>query len=289
MTEKRSPARRILSRRSVLEIGVPGACAFALGARNASAFADTSSTSGTSDILIHALRSIGTEKCLAAADDLEVAPDSGALFSLHLRSAGLKGADAGVLAEALERYSSENGRILQSFSVSYNPFLGDDGAATLARSLPRTIREFGFVGCDIGDIGGEALLEWARQASRLSMICVEDNAFSQSTRMRFRELAKERTGLLVVVWISSDLQLLQKRSFLQRGREDQTYAPGFRHSRRLFLWSQMRFTETFNHETRLKVLNRNFCTTPRGVVCSWRRVSKSVNPLPNRVDRLSTP
>lgn len=199
MTEKRSSARQILSRRGVLEIGVLGASAVVLGTGNASALAGAVSTSGASDILIRALRSIGTEKCLAAADTLEAAPDSGAPFSLHLRSAGLKGADAGVLAEALERYSSENGRMLQSFSVSYNPLLGDEGAVALARSLSRTVREIGFVGCDIGDLGGEALLKWARQASRLSMICVEDNGFSLSTRMQFRELAKERTGLLVVV------------------------------------------------------------------------------------------
>ena len=89
--------------------------------------------------------------------------------------------------------------MLRSFSVSYNPLLGDRGDAALARSLPQTVSEIGFVGCEIGDIGGEALLKWARQAPHLSMICVEENAFSRVTEKRFRELAQGNPALLVVV------------------------------------------------------------------------------------------
>lgn len=196
MTEKRLSGRQIISRRGILNLG---ATAFALGAVQSPAFANAPSTSGASDILISALRSIGTDVCNAAARNLEAAQASNAPFSLHLRNAGLNVSDAEVLARALLRYPSENDRMLQSFSVSYNPLLGDHGAAVLAQSLPQSVREVGFVGCNIGDTGGEALLKWARQAPRLSMICVEENKFSQSTKMHFRALATERAGLLVVV------------------------------------------------------------------------------------------
>lgn len=199
MTEKPPPELQIVSRRRVLEIGLLGASLFALEAVQSRAFANASSTSGASDILISALRAIGTDVCNAAARNLEAAEGSNAPFSLHLRNAGLTVSDAEVLAKALLRYPLENGRVLRSFSVSYNPLLGDHGAAALAESLPQSVSEVGFVGCDIGDAGGEALLKWAGQAPSLSMICVEGNAFSQSTEMRFRDLARERAGLLVVV------------------------------------------------------------------------------------------
>lgn len=199
MTEKRTSGRQVISRRRALEIGIPGVTAFALGAVQSPASAKASPASGASSILISALRSLGTDVCDAAARNLEATEASNAPFSLHLRNAGLTVSDAEVLAKALRSYSSENFRMLQSFSVSYNPFLGDHGTAALAQSLPQSVSEVGFVGCDIGDSGGQALLKWARQAPRLSMICVEDNRFSQSTKMGFRDLGTERAGLLVVV------------------------------------------------------------------------------------------
>lgn len=197
--KKPTSGRQIISRRRVCEYGILGASAFALRAVELPAFANTPSTSGEFSILINALRSIRTQACNAAANNLEAAQTSNAPFSLHLRNAGLRVSDAEVLAVALTRYSSLNGRVLQSFSVSYNPLLGDNGTAVLAKSLPQTVSEIGFVGCGMGDVGGQAVLEWAGQAPSLSMICVEENELSDSSKKRFRELATQRTGLLVVV------------------------------------------------------------------------------------------
>lgn len=199
VTKKLSSSDQFVSRREIFGIGFVGTAVIALGAVQSPSFANASSSARASNILINALRKIGKDACIRAAYKLETAQASNSPFSLHLRDAGLDVSDAEVLAKALMEFSSGNGQMLQSFSVSYNPLLGDKGATALARSLPQTVSELGFVGCQLGDAGGEALLKWATQASRLNMICVEENAFSQSTKMRFRELAREEAGLLVVV------------------------------------------------------------------------------------------
>jgi hypothetical protein len=199
VTKKRPTTHQSISRRKAIELGLLGASFFAMGAIQSPLFANASSSAGASNNLISALRSTGKEVCIAAANKLETAQASNLPFSLHLRNAGLNVSDAEILAKALIGLSLGNGQILRSFSVSYNPLIGDEGATALAQSLPQTVSEIGFVGRDIGDIGGDALLKWAKQATRLSMICVEENAFSQTTEMRFRELAEENAGLLVVV------------------------------------------------------------------------------------------
>jgi hypothetical protein len=199
VTKKLTSSYPIISRRKVFELGFLGASVFAMGAVQSPPFATASSSARASNNLINTLRSIGKEVCITAAEKLEAAQVLNPPFSLNLRNAGLHVSDAEVLAKALMRFSSGHGQMLRSFSVSYNPLLGDKGTTALAQSLPQTVSEIGFVGCEIGDVGGEALLKWARQAPRLSMICVEENAFSQATERRFRELAKANSELLVVV------------------------------------------------------------------------------------------
>ena len=97
------------------------------------------------------------------------------------------------------RSDSGNGLFLRSFSASFNPDLGDTGAATLAEVFPETMTELGLVGCSIGDAGGRAILEWARIAPKLRMICVEENRFSVDIRSQFQNLAPQGRQVLVVV------------------------------------------------------------------------------------------
>ena len=92
-----------------------------------------------------------------------------------------------------------NGLFLRSFSASYNPDLGDVGAAALAEAFPDTMVELGLVGCSIGDAGGSAILEWAREAPQLRMICGEGNMFSAEVRSQFQSLTSLRPKILVVV------------------------------------------------------------------------------------------
>ena len=148
---------------------------------------------------LEALRSIGKEVCRAAANQLQAAGVKEKEISLHLRSAGLGVADARILGEALRGLPQQGGQRLRSFSVSYNPLLGDRGAAILAGSLPLDVSEIGFVGCGMGDAGGRALLEWASQSTRLRMLCAEGNALSDGIKEEFSRLQKGRPGLVMVV------------------------------------------------------------------------------------------
>ena len=148
VTMKLPSRHHFISRRKALDLGFLGASVFALGADHSASFANSTASSGASTILINTLRSIGKEVCIAAADKLEAEEASKSPVSLHLRNAGLHVSDAEALAQALIGFSSDNRQKLQSFSVSYNPFLGDHGASALARSLPQTVSEIGFVDCD---------------------------------------------------------------------------------------------------------------------------------------------
>ncbi|MFT4708249.1 MAG: hypothetical protein ACJAXK_001756 [Yoonia sp.] len=149
--------------------------------------------------LINALRSVGTPVCVNAADALAASVETGTGFDLHLRSAGLNEAAAQILAHGMRRSDVGNGRFLRSFSASYNPDLGDVGAAALAEAFPDTMIELGLVGCSIGDAGGSAILEWARKARQLRMICVEGNMFSAEIKSQFQSLASHGREILVVV------------------------------------------------------------------------------------------
>ena len=96
-------------------------------------------------------------------------------------------ADVKLIANALDRTSVSELTRLGSFSLSYN-VIGDEGANTLATCLPATLTELGLVGCSIGDQGGAAMLEWAKHANGLRMICIEDNSMSDQMRKQFRSL-----------------------------------------------------------------------------------------------------
>ena len=134
-----------------------------------------------------ALREIGSDVANAAADHLAKRAISSAALNIHLRNAQMTAADVKLIADALNRTSVSELSRLESFSLSYNT-IGDEGANTLATSLPATLTELGLVGCWIGDQGGAALLKWARRARGLRMICIEDNRLSGKMREQFLSL-----------------------------------------------------------------------------------------------------
>lgn len=126
------------------------------------------------------------------------AADPSGKVSLHLRQAGIDAIGAAHLATALSKVSQSQRARLHSFSLSYNE-IKDEGTIALAGALPRTLVELGLVNCSISDKGGMALLEWARRAQGLRMICVENNAMSAGMRSEFRRLQKTQPGLSVYV------------------------------------------------------------------------------------------
>ena len=194
--------QRRASRRRVLTSAFAGVCGLMA---SAPVFSKTAENAGNESAemypteLITALRSIGKPVCLVAADRLAASTGSLAGFDLHLRRAGLNEADARILTRGMLSSDVRNGPFLQSFSASYNPDLGDAGAAALAEAFPKTMRELGLVGCSVGDAGGRRILEWARTAPDLRMICVEGNRFSNSMRSQFQDLASLDRQILVVV------------------------------------------------------------------------------------------
>ena len=194
--------RRRTSRRTMMITALAGGCglvATATGFSKTAQAAGNESAEMTPTELIDALRTIGKPVCLAAADRLAASTGSRAGFDLHLRRAGLNEADARVLANGMLHGDAGNALFLKSFSASYNPDLGNAGVAALAEAFPETMTELGLVGCSIGDAGAHAILEWARTAPDLRMICVEGNKFSIDMRSQFQDLASLGRNILVVV------------------------------------------------------------------------------------------
>ena len=149
--------------------------------------------------LISTLRGMEKKVCDTAAQRMEISLAGDSALSLHLRSAGLDLSDAKNLAKALRNLSANPESVrLSSFSVSYNRALGDPGTVALAQVLPQTVRDIGFVGCDMGDEGALALLEWAKKSSSLKMICVEQNNFSADTRSLYQQYKQNNPAATVI-------------------------------------------------------------------------------------------
>jgi hypothetical protein len=190
-----------MSRRTLMTTALSRVCGLAAAtmvfSKTAQAAGNESAEMTPTD-LIKALRSIGKPACLDAADRLAASTGSLAGFDLHLRRVGLNVADARVLANGMMHADAGNALFLKSFSASYNPDLGDGGAAALAEAFPETMTELGLVGCSIGDAGAHAILEWARTAPNLRMICVEGNKISAGVKSQFQDLASGGRNILVV-------------------------------------------------------------------------------------------
>ena len=149
--------------------------------------------------LVDALRSTNKPVCEAVASRLSRLKDNNARFDLHLRSAGLNQDEVQRIAEAIKAVHDNGGPSLQSFSLSYNTGVNDEGVLSLVKNLPTTLTEIGLVGCNVGDTGGNALAAWAANTPKLHWLCVEQNHFSQETKNRFKKLGQSRAGLLVII------------------------------------------------------------------------------------------
>ena len=149
--------------------------------------------------LIDTLRATKKPVCESVANMLQRFNDNRPDYDLHLRSADLNNDEIRLIAQAIKLVAAKGGPSLRSFSMSYNPHLGDEGVFDLVKSLPHTITEIGLVGCGIRDKGGDALLAWAPRAPKLHWLCVEQNSFSDRVKNNFVAFGNETHGLLVVV------------------------------------------------------------------------------------------
>ena len=149
--------------------------------------------------LIEALRSTHKPVCEAAATEFAALTPNPSNYNLHLRDANLTPAEIEHIAKAIKTLHEEHGPALQSFSMSYNPKLRNEGVLSLVNSLPASVTQIGLVGCGIGDPGAEALITWVTKAPKLRMLCVEQNALSSAAKAQLLKISEQRPHLLVVV------------------------------------------------------------------------------------------
>jgi hypothetical protein len=145
-----------------------------------------------------ALRTINSDVTKVAADTLVNRSASFDALDLHLRNAKIAAADVKLIANALDRISVSELARLGSLSLSYNA-IGDEGANAIANALPNSLTELGLVRCSIGDQGGEAILDWAKCANGLRIICIEDNIMSVKLRNQFGSLRDASPSISVFV------------------------------------------------------------------------------------------
>ena len=148
---------------------------------------------------IKALRQTHKPVCLHVAERLEKRSGTGEAFNLHLRSANLDLSDAQLLANSLTSIQQQVELALNSFSVSYNPGIETGGAQALLSSLPKSVNEFGMVGCQLGDDVGASLISFMARSRNLKMICVEDNFFSSSMKGQIATAGKKLAGCVTIV------------------------------------------------------------------------------------------
>ena len=148
--------------------------------------------------LINALRSTNHPVSNKVAETLLSLKNTDSSYDLHLRNADLTYNQITLIAEAIKTVHENGGPSLQSFSMSYNSNLGDEGVLILVKNLPHTITEIGLVQSGIGDKGAEALIRWATHAKQLRWLCVEENILSNNIKDRLRTFGQERSDLLVI-------------------------------------------------------------------------------------------
>lgn len=142
------------------------------------------------------LRKKGTLQCILKSETLE--NNLSELSTLNLRNLSLEENDIVDITNILEPKKGNNTICVKSISFSFNPLIGDVGATLIANKIPASIDEIGLVDCGIGDIGGAEILKWMRKSSKLQMICIEQNNFSNKLKMEFNIFQKENPSIMVV-------------------------------------------------------------------------------------------
>jgi hypothetical protein len=86
---------------------------------------------------------------------------------------------------------------LKSISFSYSK-REDAGLLTVLPSFPSSIQEIGLVGCELTGASGEQLLAKIKLLPHLSMLCIEQNRFSQHLKNKFLAYGKSQQILVIV-------------------------------------------------------------------------------------------
>ncbi|MGY8896382.1 MAG: hypothetical protein ACKVIC_06715 [Gammaproteobacteria bacterium] len=146
-----------------------------------------SATSFNMKYLIKGLRDTKNVICMQEADRLErINYKNNNYYYLHLRNAGIDLYNAQLIATSLRKTHQNNKLFLDSFSISYNTSLSNKGLKVILESLPGHIKELGFVGCRFDDNAGDLIISFLTRCKDLTIVCVEDNAFSNSMKRKIK-------------------------------------------------------------------------------------------------------
>ena len=64
----------------------------------------------------------------------------------------------------------------------------------------KNVKEFGIVGCQLGDDVGESLIKFMTRSRKFKMICVKDNLFSPQMSSQIALAGKKLAGCVTIVW-----------------------------------------------------------------------------------------
>jgi len=86
-----------------------------------------------------------------------------------------------------------------SFSMSYNPDIGDLGVGEVLNALPDNTTELGLVGCELDDNASTHIVEFVQRSKTLRMVCVEDNKFSTDAKIFIRGSTKHLPACVTIL------------------------------------------------------------------------------------------
>ena len=86
-----------------------------------------------------------------------------------------------------------------SFSMSYNPDIGDLGIGEVLNALPDDTTELGLVGCELDDSASTHIVEFIQRSKTLQMVCVEDNKFSTDAKIFIRGSTKHLPACVTIL------------------------------------------------------------------------------------------
>lgn len=145
-------------------------------------------------LLIDALRLTEKQKCLKKAFQLENGEADNS--SIHLRNLGLEVTDLIHFKAFLAALNKS--KIVNSFSLSYNPLLCNEGVSLFLDALPESIAEIGIVDCGIDDEIESSLYNLLSRNKNLRMLCMEGNQISSKFNAKLERKASQNGRLTII-------------------------------------------------------------------------------------------
>ena len=193
METYRGITRRKLLKTGFLILSLP----LLLNAKQTSASIDEM-TSIKMKYIIKSLRETQNVICIREGDRLERIKNNNNYY-LNLRSAGITPYNAQFIANSIRKTHQKYQLFLTSFSISYNTSLNHKGLKVILESLPGHIKELGLVGCSFDDDAGESIVLFLTRCKNLTMLCVENNEFSNLMKTKIQTALSHLPNCTVVI------------------------------------------------------------------------------------------